>query len=128
MSAGGYGAAVIGLNHLSRFSVIESWSGYFHPTDPTGTRALARGPLTIVHQLIGELRRDVRRRPTFLAFYVGKGDVRFRAENVQFDRELTAAHVPHVFALYPGAHQTSLWQRHAVAWLRLALAHLAKPT
>ena len=128
VSAGGYGAAVIGLNHLSRFSVIESWSGYFHPTDPTGTQALARGPLTIVHQLIGKLQRDVRRRPTFLAFYVGKGDVRFRAENVQFDRELSAAHVLHSFALYPGAHQTSLWQRHAVAWLRLALVHLAKPT
>ena len=43
VSAGGYGAAVTGLNHLDRFSVIESWSGYFHPTDPTGTRALARG-------------------------------------------------------------------------------------
>ena len=128
VSAGGYGAAVIGLNHLSRFSVIESWSGYFHPTDPTGTQALARGRLTIVHQLIGGLQRDLRRRPTFLAFYVGTGDVRFRAENVQFDRELTAAHVPHVFALYPGKHQTSLWQRHAVAWLRLALSHLAKPT
>ena len=55
VSAGGYGAAVIGLNHLSRFSVIESWSGYFHPTDPTGTQSLARGPLTIVHQLIGKL-------------------------------------------------------------------------
>ncbi len=128
VSAGGYGAAVTGLNHLSRFSVIESWSGYFHPTDPTGTRALARGRLAIVHQLIGGLQRDLRGRPTFLAFYVGRGDVRFRAENVQFDRELTQAHVPHVFALYRGAHQTSLWQRHAVAWFRLALAHLAKPT
>ena len=26
------------------FSVIESWSGYFHPTDPTGTKPLDRGP------------------------------------------------------------------------------------
>src|SRR6266851_3318371 len=127
VSAGGYGAAVVGLNHLSRFSVIESWSGYFHPTDPTGTRALARGRLAVVHRLIGGLQRDLRRRPTFVAFYVGKGDVRFRAENDQFDRELTAAHVPHAFALYPGAHETSLWQRHAARWLRMSLAHLAKP-
>ena len=28
----------------ARFSVIESWSGYFHPTDPTGTQPLDRGP------------------------------------------------------------------------------------
>ncbi len=81
-----------------------------------------------MHQLIGGLQRDLRGRPTFLAFYVGRGDVRFRAENVQFDKELTQADVPHVFALYRGAHQTSLWQRHAVTWFRLALAHLAKPT
>jgi S-formylglutathione hydrolase FrmB len=128
VSAGGYGAAVVGLNHLDRFSVVESWSGYFHPTDPTGTRALARGGLAIVHKLIGGLKSDQRRRPTYLAFYVGNGDVRFRAENVQFDRELTAAHVPHVFAIYPGAHETSLWQRHAATWLRKALAHLTKPT
>jgi len=122
VSAGGYGAAVIGLNHLPRFSVIESWSGYFHPTDPTGTKALDRGPLSVVHQLIPKLEAD--HRTTFVAFYVGRGDTRFRDENVQFDRELTAAHVPHLFELYHGAHETTLWQRHADGWLRLALRHL----
>jgi S-formylglutathione hydrolase FrmB len=125
ISAGGYGATVIGLNHLGEFSVIESWSGYFHPTDPTGTQALKRGPLAIVHQLVPHLRQDPRN--TFVAFYVGRGDERFRDENVQLDRELTAAHVPHVFELYWGAHETSLWQRHAVPWLQLALQHLARP-
>ena len=126
VSAGGYGATVIGLNHLGRFSVIESWSGYFHPTDPTGTRALDHGPLAVVHQLVPELHAD--QRSTFLAFYVGRGDTRFRDENVQLDRELTAAHVPHVFELYRGAHETSLWQGHAEAWFRLALQHLAPPS
>jgi hypothetical protein len=47
---------------------------------------------------------------------------------VQFDRELTAAHVQHVFEVYRGAHQTSLWAAHAQGWLELALAHLARPT
>ena len=42
LSAGGYGAVILGIHHLDRFSVIESWSGYFHPTDPTGTIALDR--------------------------------------------------------------------------------------
>jgi len=67
VSAGGYGATILGLNHLDRFSVIESWSGYFHPTDPTGTRALARGPLAIAHALIPRLAADERRRKTFFA-------------------------------------------------------------
>jgi S-formylglutathione hydrolase FrmB len=128
VSAGGYGATILGLHHLGAFSVIESWSGYFHPTDPTGTEPLARGPAANAHTLIGALRSSQQRQPTFFAFYVGRGDKRFRAENVQFDQELTAAHVRHVFELYKGAHQTSLWTSKARSWLGLALAHLAKPT
>jgi enterochelin esterase-like enzyme len=128
LSAGGYGATIIGLNHLGRFSVIESWSGYFHPTDPTGTKAIARGPLAIAHRLIPSLRRDQQRRPTFFAFYVGRQDGRFEAENVQLAHELTAARVRYLFELYPGAHETSVWQAHAAQWLALALHHLAGPT
>ena len=121
VSAGGYGASVLGLHHLGTYSVIESWSGYFHPTDPTGTRTLARGPLTSAHTLISRLRS----KPTFFGFYVGRSDTRFRDENVQLARELTAARVPHVFALYPGGHRTSLWEAHATAWLSMALHRLA---
>ena len=127
LSAGGYGAAMLGLNHLGRFAAIESWSGYFHATDPTGTTAIDGGPGANVHRLIGALRQDERRRPTFLAFYVGSGDTRFRRENEQFERELASAHLPHVFAVYEGAHETGLWKRHARSWLALALAHLDRP-
>jgi S-formylglutathione hydrolase FrmB len=126
LSAGGYGATILALHHLGTFSAIESWSGYFHPTDPTGTQALARGPATNAHTLVAALAADERHRPTFLGFYVGRGDTRFRDENVQFDRELSAARVPHVFEVYRGGHQTSLWQAHATGWLRMALAHLTK--
>jgi len=126
LSAGGYGAAMLGLNHLGRFAAIESWSGYFHATDPTGTKAIAGGPGANVHRLISVLRQDEHRRSTFLAFYVGSGDSRFRKENEQFEEELASARVPHVFAVYQGAHETSLWQRHARTWLALALAHLAR--
>ncbi len=128
LSAGGYGATTVGLHHLGAFSVIESWSGYFHPTDPTGTKALDRGPESSAHTLIAGLRADERRRPTFIAFYVGLDDTRFRAENVQFAHELSAAHIPHLFALYAGAHETSLWSAHATAWLRMALDHLSGPS
>lgn len=124
LSAGGYGATIVGLHHPGTFSVIESWSGYFHPTDPSGTRPLARGPAASAHTLFDGLRGG----RTFFAFYVGRGDNRFLAENQQVDRELAAAHIAHVFAVYRGAHETALWQSHAVAWLRLALRHLAPPT
>lgn len=122
VSAGGYGATVVGLHHPNVFSVIESWSGYFHPTDPTGTKALARGPAANVHTLV----HDIKSRRTWFGFYVGRGDTRFAAENVQLDRELSEAHVPHLFELYAGAHETSLWQAHARQWLALALAHLKR--
>ena len=124
LSAGGYGATIVGLHHPGTFSVIESWSGYFHPTDPTGTRPLAREPATSAHTLTSIVRRS----PTYFAFYVGRGDTRFLAENEQLDRELSVDHVPHVFEIYRGAHESSLWQTHAVTWLRLALRHLAPAT
>ena len=127
LSAGGYGAAVLGLRHLGTFSVIESWSVYFHPTDPTGTKALDLGPSTSAHNLIEALRADERQRPTFFAFYVGRGDAHFRAENVLFDRELTRAAVPHVFELYRGGHDTAVWEAHASGWLGMALGRLDRP-
>jgi len=131
LSAGGYGAVNLALHHLESFSVVESWSGYFHPTDPSGTHALSLGSAAAAtaasaHTLVPELRLAFERRPTFFAFYVGSGDARFRAENERLDAELRAAHVPHVFRIYPGAHEQSVWRRHASAWLSLALDHLAE--
>ena len=130
LSAGGYGAALVALHRLSAFSVIESWSGYFHPTDPDGTKSLDLGSKTAnryasAHSFVGSLRRTFAKRPTFFAFYVGAQDARFLAENLQLHRELTAAKVPHVFEVYDGGHAQSLWLRHATPWLRLALDHLA---
>ena len=127
VSAGGYGAVILGLHHLSTFSVIESWSGYFHPTDPTGTVSLPREPAASARNLVGDLKSSEKRLPTFVGFYVGRSDARFRDDNGRFDAQLTAAHVPHAFELYPGAHTTTLWKAHGTPWLRLALQHLAVP-
>ena len=131
LSAGGYGAVVVALHHLGDFGVVESWSGYFHPTDPSGRQALDLGSASAnarasAHALIGSLRIDERHRPTFLAFYVGSDDARFRAENARFDAELRAARVPHVFRVYPGGHESAVWSAHAAEWLRLALQHLRR--
>lgn len=129
ISAGGYGAALAGLHHLATFSVIESWSGYFRPTDPSGTHVASRGSpawdaeasaFTLVPWLAGAFTR----RPSYLAFYVGSADSRFVPDNVTFDRDLTAANVAHVFQLYPGGHTWALWDAHAAEWLGAAFAHL----
>jgi putative tributyrin esterase len=130
LSAGGYGAVLLALHHLDSYSVIESWSGYFHPTNRSGTAPLDLGSAAAnrrasAHTFVRTLRRSFARRPTFFAFYVGRGDATFRAENEQLHDELVAARVPHVFELYTGAHEQSLWVRHAVTWLGLALKHQA---
>jgi enterochelin esterase-like enzyme len=132
LSAGGYGAVLLALHHLDSYSVMESWSGYFHPTNPSGSAALDLGSeganrRASAHSFVSSLRRAFRRRPTFFAFYVGRGDERFRDENQRLHRELAAARVPHEFELYRGGHEQTLWRSHAVTWLRLALAHLMRP-
>jgi S-formylglutathione hydrolase FrmB len=130
LSAGGYGAVLLALHHLDSYSVIESWSGYFHPTNPSGTAPLDLGSAAAnrrasAHSYVSSLRTAFRSRPTFFAFYVGRGDALFRDENRRLHRELLAARVSHVFELYLGGHAQSLWDRHAVTWLGLALKHLA---
>ena len=125
VSAGGYGAMHLALTYLGEFSVVESWSGYFHPTDPTGTKPLQLGSGNDVHRELQAQRGTLRSLPTFIGFYVGARDRRFAAENRRLNHELSSAGVPHVFRIYDGGHEQALWQRYAPAWLRLALAHLA---
>lgn len=124
LSAGGFGAMHIGIADLDRFGVIESWSGYFHPTDPTGTKALQLGAHDNVHDQLQATQAVIKKLHTTIAFYIGNGDSRFIAENRQLNRELTAAAIPHVFRVYTGGHEQRLWSRYAEPWLALALAHL----
>lgn len=129
VSAGGYGAAVVGLHHLDEFGAIESWSGYFHPTDPSGTKPLPRGSdledgEASAHTFVPTLRLAFAAHPTFLGFYVGAADPTFRQENVELARELSRAKVPFAFSIYPGGHTQALWQAQAPRWLQLALTHL----
>ena len=125
ISAGGYGAMQLALHHLDEFAVVEAWSGYFHPTDPTGTKALDLGAAADVHRVLPAVRNKLRAAKTFIAFYVGRSDWRFYNENETWNQELSAAGVPHVFRAYSGGHDQALWQRYAVPWLELALVHLA---
>jgi enterochelin esterase-like enzyme len=130
VSAGGYGAAVIGLHHLDTYSVVESWSGYFHATNADGTAPMSLTGSTAafanLHTYVGTLSRRVRSQKTLIAFYTGAADPYpgFVAENRQFSRELASASVPHRFAVYAGGHDNTLWLAHANDWLAQALKAL----
>jgi enterochelin esterase-like enzyme len=136
VSAGGYGATLIAAHHPATYSVIESWSGYFHPTDPTGTKALDLGTAEAndwadFHKLIPTLKRRFAPylKTTYYSFYVGTNDARFRAENEETSRELRAAGLAHVyFRLYPGGHEWTLWAQHARGWVGSALSAAAPPS
>ena len=127
VSAGGYGAMLLGLHHLRLYSAIESWSGYFHPTDPRGTRSIDSRPWLSAHSFVASLPRAFAVHPTFLGFYVGADDRLFRTENVEFARELSRARADFLFRIYPGGHSQRLWTAQAPYWLALLLKHLAPP-
>jgi enterochelin esterase-like enzyme len=131
LSAGGYGAALIGLHHPDAFSVIQSWSGYFHPTNPDGTAPLdvgsgADNAAASAHTYVSLMRRIFRNhQPTYFGFYVGESDSRFLAENEQLHQELLRAGVPHVYAVYPGGHNSAFWTSHMDGWIGAAASQLA---
>lgn len=131
LSAGGFGAFNIGLRHLETFAAVESWSGYFAATDPTGLRTLDLGSEEANHdaQVPREDRLDanLEMRPTFIGFYVGQQDSRFLNANIRLDRAFSANHIAHSFEIYQGGHAESLWRKWAPLWLRLALEHLSRP-
>jgi enterochelin esterase-like enzyme len=131
LSAGGYGAAIIGFRHPATFSVVESWSGYFHPTTLDGDAPRDVGDnranrLASVHSYVRHALAIYARHRTFFGFYVGDRDLRFAKENRQLDRELTHHRVAHVFAVYPGTHSGALWDSHEDRWIVTALDHLAR--
>jgi enterochelin esterase-like enzyme len=130
ISAGGYGATLIALHNPGVYSVVESWSGYFHATTPDGTAALDLGSSDAndwanAHKLIPVAKRFLTSYSTrtYFAFYVGTDDALFREENVEFAAELRKAGLgAAVFRLYAGGHDWTLWSGHAVAWVGKALA------
>jgi enterochelin esterase-like enzyme len=125
LSAGGFGAFNIGLRREDTYAAVESWSGYFAATDPTGLRKLdlgseranRRARVPRGRRLVSRLSRY----PTLIAFYVGRQDSRFLNANILLDKSFNARGILHVFSVYPGGHSGSLWVSQAPHWLALAL-------
>ena len=136
VSAGGYGATLIASHHPATYSVIESWSGYFRPTNPAGTAVLDLGSaavdewadfsrqIPLLRSRFGALLAA-----THYGFYVGTNDTRFLEVNRSIAGELKRYRIPHVtFRVYRGSHSWSLWREHAEAWVDSALALAARPS
>ena len=134
ISAGGYGAALIGYHHPGIFSVFQSWSGYFEPTTPDGSKTLdlgsdQRNKHANLHRLAPNLRRRLGKylNSTYFSFFIGTRDS-FLADNRQLNGELSKYDVPHAkFKTYQGEHSMSLWKEHATAWIARALSLAASP-
>lgn len=78
-----------------------------------------------------KLEREFEHYPTtFSGFFVGTYDpyTNFIADNKRLDRELSAAGIPHVFALYPGAHNGTFWGTPQDDWLDGAVDRLDPPS
>ena len=129
LSAGGYGAFNVGLLSLQAFGAVESWSGYFVGTDPSGYHVLKLGsPAAQQAATVPDgpaLAKEVARWPSLIAFYIGNSDDRFADANQTFDASLRRSRIAHVFHVYPGGHSAALWQAQAPSWLALALTYLA---
>jgi enterochelin esterase-like enzyme len=129
LSAGGYGAFNIGLRTLATFGAVESWSGYFAATDPSGYHVLNLGSVQAnrAAQVPSgtALEHEMMKWPTLLAFYVGAQDSRFLRMNRQYAAALTKSRVAHLFRVYPGGHSAVLWRSQAQRWLGIALDSMA---
>ena len=107
LSAGGDGAFNIGLRTLEDFGAVESWSGYFVATDPSGYHVLNLGsPRANAAARVPRgpgLRKEASTWPSLIAFYIGRQDARFLQMNEQFDAQLTQNAIKRIFRTYPGA-------------------------
>jgi enterochelin esterase-like enzyme len=127
-SAGGYGAMNVGLRNLGTFGAVESWSGYFEATDPSGQHVIDFGSAAANARAAAprdsELMQALAQHPSFIGFYVGDQDG-FLDDDQAFDAALSRSDIPHAFSVYPGGHAVSLWTAQASAWLGRGLAALA---
>ena len=123
LSAGGYGAANIGLRNLAMFGAVESWSGYFTPLhdgpfkDASRTVLAAHDPTQLVRSELQALTRAKTR------FFLSTGPAHSHwappADTIEYGSELRAAGVPCTVRVYAG--RGGQWSRQLADGLRWAL-------
>ena len=129
LSAGGYGAADIGLRNPALFGTIESWGGYFHPlrdgpfrhADPATLRA--NDPMLLAPAEAATLRRD--RTSFFLSTGPDHSHWFKGAQTAAFRRELHSLGLRTAGFYYPAAHGE--WRAQLDAGLDWALHSRGAP-
>jgi enterochelin esterase-like enzyme len=122
LSAGGYGAADIGLRHPTLFGTIESWSGsFFAPHDGSlkdaSAEQLAANNPTLIAEHKAALLRRLRTR-FFLS--CGSDDPGNLRHSIDFARLLSALGVRHRTFFGAGGHNGRFWEAQLPAALRYA--------
>jgi enterochelin esterase-like enzyme len=122
LSAGGYGAADIGLRHPTLFGTIESWSGsFFAPHDGSlrhaSAKALAANDPTLLVERNAPLLRRLRTR-FFLS--CGRDDRGNLVYSTDFTQLLSALGIRHQAIFAAGGHNGRFWEAQLPAALRYA--------
>jgi enterochelin esterase-like enzyme len=122
LSAGGYGAADIGLRHPALFGTIESWSGYFFaPHDGSLRHATARQLAANDPTLLAEAEAaHLRRLRTRFFLSCGFRDPANLTRSIHFARLLAALDVRQRTFFAPGGHNGRFWEAQLPAALHYA--------
>ncbi len=145
LSMGGYGALRVGLGYADRFCSVNSHSGAVGWGSITGDEgyweeAKRRGwtdeftaemrhvfgasPMGTSHDVLALAKRAKKAR-TLPKLLLDCGAEDFLiGDNRKFQRDLTAAKIPHVYREFPGAHTWDYWDTHIQDALRFHAENL----
>ncbi|HTJ78647.1 MAG TPA: alpha/beta hydrolase family protein [Rariglobus sp.] len=142
LSMGGYGALRIGLGYANRFCSVNSHSGavgwasiegYWNEAKRRGwpdeyvaelKRVFGESPMGTGHDLRTLAKRSKKAR-TLPELLIDCGTEDFLIEdNRAFDRDLTAAKIPHTYREFAGAHSWDYWDAHIQDALRFHAKNL----
>jgi enterochelin esterase-like enzyme len=121
LSMGGYGAMNIALHHLSLFSTVESWSGYFSQT-PTGPFAGAPAATLRANSpaaYLPTLQNALATNPIHVLLYISRTDP-LRVQQGPFASQLQSLGVPVEQYEFGGPHNFALWANHMALALGFA--------
>jgi enterochelin esterase-like enzyme len=113
LSMGGYGAMNVALHHLSLFSTVESWSGYFRQTatGPFAGASPARLRANSPAVYLSKLRNTLVANPIHVLLYISRTDP-LRVQQGPFASQLQSLGVPVEQDEFGGPHNFALWANH----------------
>jgi len=128
LSAGAYGAANVGLHHISTFGLIQVWSGYFIETH-NGVFAHANRATMFDNSpldYVARMRAALRRWPLRIFIFAGRDDP-YHTQVPAMAAALKAAGAHEAAAIYAGGHSWNVWTAHTDQMLVMASRDFAHP-